>query len=125
MTMARRATLCVCIGMALGTGVVVELAIGHIAHGREAWDVTTYWSVGLPVMIAAALLFGLLAGQAPIAIGYAPFLGQLAAMVGKTGAGSMIVPGGFLLVVLGLGGVAAAYLGVFVARRIGRPQGQR
>jgi len=70
-------------------------------------------------MIAAALLFGFLAREAPVAIGYAPFAGQLAVMVVKTGAGSLIVPGGILLAVLGGAGVAAAYVGRFAARKIG------
>jgi hypothetical protein len=98
----------------------VELAIGHLAPAREAWDVATYWSLGLPVMIAAALVFGFLARNAQVAIGYAPFAGQFAAMTVKTGGGSMIVPGALLVAVLGLAGVAAAYMGAFVARRIGR-----
>lgn len=114
---AQRATLWVCLVTAVVTGVIVELAIGRMSPGREAWDIAAYWSLGLPVMIAAALLFGFLAREALVAIGYAPFIGQFAAMVAKTGVGSMIVPGTFLLAVLGLAGVAAAYTGAFVARR--------
>ena len=117
--MAQRATVWVCIGAAAATGIAIELMVGQIGHRREAWDAPTYWSLGLPLMLAAALLFGFLAREAPVAIGYAPFAGQLAAMLVKTGAGSMIVPGAILLAILGGAGVAAAYLGRFAARRMG------
>ena len=73
--MAQGATLWVCVGTAFVTGVAVELAIGRVAPAREAWDVATYWSFGLRVMIAAVLLFGFLARNAQVAIGYAPFIG--------------------------------------------------
>lgn len=116
--MAQRTIFWLCIGAAAATGIAVELMIGQIGHRREAWDASAYWSVGLPLMIAAALLFGFLARQLPVAIGYAPFAGQLAAMAAKTGGGGMIIPGLLLLAALGLSGVAAAYAGAFLARRL-------
>jgi hypothetical protein len=117
--MARRTTTWAWFGAAVAAGIAVEATIGQIGHRREAWDAPLYWSVGLPLMIAAALLFGFLARESPVIIGYAPFAGQLAAMIVKTGAGSMIVPGAILLAVLGAAGVVAAWIGVRVARRLG------
>ncbi|MGC4050151.1 MAG: hypothetical protein QM757_12270 [Paludibaculum sp.] len=116
--MVPRTILWLCIAAAAATGIAVELVIGNLGHGREAWDVSSYWTVGLPVLLAAALVFGFAARQAPVLIGYAPFAGQLAAMTAKTGGGSMIVPGILLLAGLGLGGVAAAYVGGVLARRL-------
>ena len=116
--MAQRTILSLCIAAAAATGIAVELMIGQIGNGREAWDTSSYWSVGLPLMLAAALFFGFLARQAPLAVGYAPFVGQLAAMVAKSGGGGMIVPGMLLLAALGLSGVAASYTGAFLARRL-------
>lgn len=92
--------------------------IGQVGHRREAWDSSSYWSAGLPLMIAAALLFGFLARQAPFAIGYAPFTGQLAVMAARTGGGGMAIPGILLLAALGLTGVAASCAGTFLARRL-------
>ena len=116
--MAQRTILWLCITAAAATGIAVELMIGQLGHRREAWDASAYWSVGLPLMIAASLLFGFLARQAPFAIGYAPFVGQLAAMAAKTGGGGMIVPGILMLAALGLCGVAASFAGAFLARRL-------
>lgn len=116
--MAQRTILWLCIATAAASGIAVELMIGQIGHRREAWDSSSYWSVGLPLMIAAALLFGFLARRSPLAIGYAPFAGQLAAMAAKAGGGAMIIPGILLLAALGLSGVAAAYTGTYIARRL-------
>ncbi len=69
-------------------------------------------------MILAALVCGLLARQRQTLVGYAPFLGQLLAMLSKTGAGSMLPLGLIFMGILGLTGVATAFVGAFLGHRI-------
>ncbi len=116
--MAQRTILWLCIAAAVATGIAVELMLGQISQRRESWDASSYWSVGLPLMLVAALLFGFLARRAPVAIGCAPFAGQLAVMAAKTAGGGMILPGVLVLAGLSLSGIAAAYAGAFLARRL-------
>jgi|GEM_PF-1577650 len=105
-------------GVALGaaSGVAIEIGIGAASHRREAWDSGLYWSMGLPLMLLAALVCGFVARRRAAVTGYSPFAGGLAAMVVKTGTGSMLPLGVIFMAVVGLSGVAAAFVGGMAGR---------
>ncbi len=107
-----------CFAAAAVIGVAVEIGIGQIVHRREAWDSSYYWLIGLPAMIAGAFLGGFFARGKPALIGYAPFIGQLLAMLAKTGTGYMLPLGVILMGVIGAFGVAAAFIGVLAGKRV-------
>ena len=99
-------------------GVAVEIIISQIGRRRESWDSPYYCTVGVPAMIAGALICGFLARRSRVSIGYAPFLGQLITMVVRTGAGSMLPLGIILSGLIGLSGVAAAFAGASLGKRV-------
>jgi hypothetical protein len=99
-------------------GVAVEIIISEIGQRRESWDSPSYWTFGVPVMIAGALVCGFLARRSRVSIGYAPFLGQLLTMVIRTGGGSMLPLGIIFSGFIGLSGVAAAFAGASLGKRV-------
>jgi hypothetical protein len=99
-------------------GVAVEGLLAHAAHRRESWDSPYYFRYGLPALVLAALVCGLFARRARLAIGYAPFFGQLLAMVVRMGAGSMLPLGVVMTAIVGLSGVLAASVGIGLGRRV-------
>jgi len=107
-----------CFAAAAAVGVAVEIGVAQTRHRREAWDSDSYWSIGLPVMLLAPLFCGFFARQRPVLVGYAPFLGQLIAMLAKTGGGSMLPLGVILMGFIGAVGVAAASVGGLLGNRL-------
>jgi hypothetical protein len=108
-----------CFAASAAVGVAVEIGVSEMAHQREAWDSSSYWSIGLPAMIAGALLCGFFARRMPILIGYAPFLGQwLTMMARSSGTGPLAMVGVLLTGIMGLSGVAAAFVGVVAGKRV-------
>ena len=99
-------------------GVAVEIIITAIEQRRESWDSPYYWTFGVPAMIAGALICGFLARRSRVSIGYAPFLGQLLTMVVRTGGGSMLPLGIVFSGFVGLSGVAAAFAGASLGKRV-------
>ena len=99
-------------------GVAVEIIITAIEQRRESWDSPSYWTFGVPAMIAGALICGFLARRSRVSIGYAPFLGQLLTMVVRTGGGSMLPLGIVFSGFIGLSGVAAAFAGASLGKRV-------
>jgi len=99
-------------------GVAVEIIITAIEQRRESWDSPHYWTFGVPAMIAGALICGFLARRSRVIIGYAPFLGQLLTMVVRTGGGSMLPLGIIFSGFIGLSGVAAAFAGAYLGKRV-------
>jgi hypothetical protein len=99
-------------------GVAVEIIITAIEQRRESWDSPYYWTFGVPAMMAGALICGFLARRSRAIIGYAPFLGQLITMVVRTGGGSMLPLGIIFSGFIGLSGVAAAFAGAFLGKRV-------
>ena len=99
-------------------GVAVEIIISEIGQRRESWDSPYYWTFGVPAMIAGALVCGFLARRSRVSIGYAPFLGQLLTMVVRTGGGSMLPLGIVFSGFIGLSGVAAAFAGASLGKRV-------
>lgn len=106
-----------CFAATAAVGVAVEIGIGQMVHEREAWDSSYYWMFGFPAMIAGAFLGGFFARRLPVLIGYAPFLGQLLAMVAKTRTSYMLPLGVFLTGIIGTPAVAAAFIGVLAGKR--------
>jgi len=98
--------------------VAVEIIISEIGQRRESWDSPYYWTFGVPAMIAGALVCGFLARRSRVSIGYAPFLGQLLTMVVRTGGGSMLPLGIIFSGFIGLSGVAAAFAGASLGKRV-------
>jgi hypothetical protein len=99
-------------------GVAVEILVSRIGRRSESWDTPYYWKVGVPVMMAGALVCGFFARRRPVRLGYAPFFGQLLAMVIKTGGGNMLPLGVIFSAILGISGVLAAAFGVALGRRV-------
>ena len=99
-------------------GVAVEIIISEIGQRRESWDSPYYWTFGVPAMIAGALVCGFLARRSRVSIGYAPFLGQLLTMVVRTGGGSMLPLGIIFSGFIGLSGVAGAFAGASLGKRV-------
>ena len=99
-------------------GVAVEIIISQMGQRRESWDSPYYWTIGVPAMIAGALICGFLARRSRVSIGYAPFLGQLIAMVVRTGGGSMLPLGIVFSGFIGLSGVVAAFAGASLGKRV-------
>ncbi|MCI0348081.1 MAG: hypothetical protein L0Z53_01540 [Acidobacteriales bacterium] len=103
--------------IAAASGVAVEMLITAIANRRESWDSPYYWTLGIPAMLATALACGFYARRNLVTIGYAPFFGQLIAMLLKTGVGSMLPLGIILMAIIGSSGVAAAYFGAALGKK--------
>ena len=99
-------------------GVAVEIIISQIGQRRESWDSPYYWTFGVPAMIAGALVCGFLALRSRVIIGYAPFLGQLITMVVRTDGGSMLPLGVIFSGFIGLSGVAAAFAGASLGKKV-------
>jgi hypothetical protein len=115
-----------CFVTAIAAGVMVELTIGKMGNRREAWDSPSYWSIGLPLMILAALVCGFFARRRRTLLGYAPFLGQLLMMILRTGSGSMLPLGVIFMGIVGLSGVAAAFVGALLGKwALGQAQDAR
>ena len=104
--------------ISVAVGVAVEIIISQVGQRRESWDSPYYWTFGVPAMIAGALICGFLARRNRVSIGYAPFLGQLITMVVRTGGGSMLPLGIIFSGFIGLSGVAAAFAGASLGKRV-------
>ena len=89
-------------GILFMTGAFVEVVISTTTGVRESWDTDIYWSVGLPVMIAANGIAGYCGEGKSIFHGIIIVAGQCIAMMVVTGEiGSLIVPGIILSLLLG------------------------
>jgi hypothetical protein len=99
-------------------GVAVEIIISQRGQRRESWDSPYYWTFGVPAMIAGALICSFLARRSRVSIGYAPFLAQLITMVVRTGGGSMLPLGIIFSGFIGLSGVAAAFAGASLGKKL-------
>jgi len=89
-------------GILFMTGAVIEVVISTTTGARESWDTDIYWSVGLPLMIAANGIAGYLGEGKNILHGIIIVAGQCIAMMVVTGEiGSLIVPGIMLSLLLG------------------------
>ncbi|MBI2677226.1 MAG: hypothetical protein HYX28_00425 [Candidatus Koribacter versatilis] len=106
------------VAAAAALGAAVEIWIAQHGHRREAWDSPLYWQLGWPTMVAGGFSGGAIARRREWLIGYAPFLGNFITMVVRTGGGSLWPLGLILTGIIGSPGVAAAYLGGFLARRL-------
>lgn len=105
-------------GVAAAVGVAVEILIVSAQGGREAWDSELYWKASWTAMIAASFLGAFFARRDRVAIGYAPFLAQFITMMVRTGGGSLWPLGLIIILVIGLTGLAAAFVGAFLGKEV-------
>jgi hypothetical protein len=108
--------LVIAVAVGIAVGVAVETFVGK--PGREAWDSEQYWTVGLGLLFSAALVGGFVARCKPWLIGYAPFAGQAVTMAAESGEFGLLPLGLMLMGVVGLPGVALAYAGSWVGKRV-------
>jgi len=87
------------IGIAIATGVALELGIHALSGRREAWDSDLYWTVGLPIAGVMALLLGVLARRRDWLWAFAIVPSQITTMMVRSGEISILWP---LTVVLGV-----------------------
>jgi len=111
-----KAPFVIALCFAFGVGVAVETYVGK--PGREAWDSPQYWTIGLGSLLGAALLAGFVARSRPWVLGYAPFAGQAVKMAAESGDYSLLPLGLILMGVVGLPGVALAFAGSWLAKRV-------
>jgi len=105
--------------VAAAIGAAVWAFIGFAARREEAWDSDLYWSLGMPILLVCAALFGLLAPERPWRWGMALSGGQAAAALMHNPTGNLLPLG---LIMFGvLGGVCAipAYMSAAVRRYFG------
>lgn len=89
----------VTIGISIATGVALELGI-HLLTGRgEAWDSGLYWTAGLPIAGAIAVLLGALARRRDWLWAFAIVPSQITTMMIRSGEMSILWP---LTVALGI-----------------------
>jgi hypothetical protein len=89
-------------GILFMTGAIIEVAISTTTGARESWDTDIYWSVGLPVMIAANGIAGYFGEGKNILHGIFIVAGQCSALMAVAGEiGSLVVPGILLSLLLG------------------------
>lgn len=108
---------------ALAVGVVVELGVTAWTGGREAWDSPLFWRAGMPAMILASFLIGRADPERWLRWGVLPVVGQFAAMILRTGGGSMLPVGVVFAAALCLPCLLAAWVGGWTRRRARKIEG--
>ncbi len=101
-------------------GVAVWLLPWLLLGGREAWDHSSYFTVSIPLMSAAAAYAGF---RAPIRTWRWPLalaLAQFAAALVLGGFGNLLPLGLVVFAILAVPMVVTASLGASAARRFGR-----
>ena len=112
----------VTIGIAIATGVALELGIGALSGRREAWDSGLYWTGGLPIAGAVAVLLGALAERRDWLWAFAIVPSQITTMMLRSGEISIIWPLTVALgVVLSTPFAGLAFLGSKLGRLLSRP----
>jgi hypothetical protein len=106
------------IGASILVGVGVWEGIGRVT-GVEAWDHSTYWWFGYPLMIASAVAFGFVFPRHPWLWGTLIVAGQLVwSFIGIVGQAVLLPLTLLVFFVLGLPCVLASYLGAWLRRKI-------
>jgi hypothetical protein len=104
--------------IAVAVGVALDVWISLATGRREAWDSSLYWTVGLPVAIAASGGIGYLARGTGWIAAVLVVPGQVLAMMYRNGAVGNLWPLTLVLsVFLGLPFALVAYVGQRVRRR--------
>ena len=107
---------------AAGFALWTYFAVAPLVAGgrlREAWDIDAYWTIGLPVLLAAQAVAGFFSQASPWRLALWCAAGHFLAAV-------IIVPGGtsfsmlpFALVFIGLPMFAALTFAAFIGRWLG------
>jgi hypothetical protein len=98
--------------LSLLTGIVLELGIHAVSGRREAWDSPQYWSLGLPLAAAVALLVGLFSRGTAWRWAALIVPSQVTTMMVRSGEISGLWPLAMVLAaVLGMPFVLAAFVG--------------
>jgi len=75
----------VTIGIAIATGVALELGIHALSGRQEAWDSSLYWIAGLPIAGAVAVVQGALARRRDWLWAFAIVPSQITTMMVRSG----------------------------------------
>ena len=82
----------VTIGIAIATGVALELGIHALSGRQEAWDSSLYWIAGLPIAGAVAVVQGALARRRDWLWAFAIVPSQITTMMVRSGEISILWP---------------------------------
>ena len=103
--------------VAIMIGVLTWGAISTISDRREAWDSSSYFSVGMPVVCAASAILGFIEPQKAWRWGVAPLIGQFLWMLFTQGPGNLLPLGLIAFGVLSVPSTITAKIGAYVRRR--------
>ena len=106
----------VCLAIAAAAGAGAWLLVADRAGRREAWDSSLYYYTVIPAVAVVTGILGYgLRGRA-IALGLAGGVGQLVAMLVRSGLGNLWPIGCLIMVVLSIPSMITAWLGARLAR---------
>jgi len=104
--------------VAIGTGLLVWISISLLNGKSEAWDTPAYFGLGIPVMCIVA---GALAIKEPKRVwrwAFLPLVAQAVYMTLTQGFGNMMPLGILVFFVLSVPLLIAAYVGVFIRKKL-------
>jgi len=102
--------------VSIASGAVVWLGTMAVSSTREAWDSPLYFSVGMPLIMIVAGVFGYLAPARAWRWGVLPMAAQAGIITAMNPTGSLMPLGLILFAVQSLPCIGAAYLGVLVRK---------
>jgi len=97
-------------------GLVVWILVSQVAHQKEAWDSSYYFTIGLPVMFAASAVAGYIEPKRPWRWGLFVFLLQPVALFIQSQEGPLVVVGLFFFLLFAAVAVGFAYIGSIIRR---------
>lgn len=103
--------------VAIMIGVLTWGAISTISDRREAWDSSSYFSVGMPVVCAASAILGFIEPRRVWRWGVAPLAGQFLWMLFTQGPGNLLPLGLIAFGVLSVPSIITAKIGAYVRQR--------
>ncbi len=105
-------------------GIVAWEAAIPAGTRKEAWDLPVYWQIAYPVMVAGSFVLGILGPAHPVRWGLLVGLGQgvwsLVVTAIQKGIPILLPLGLIMFAILSLPCIAAAWVGGWLGRRIGR-----
>jgi hypothetical protein len=104
--------------LAAAGGAAVWMFVASASGRREAWDSEVYFSVGMPVVCAIAMIFGFLAPSRPWRWGVAPLVGQFVWMLFEEGPGNLLPLGVIVFGILSVPSIVTASIGAWIATRM-------
>ena len=104
--------------IAIVIGILTWAAISKISGRREAWDSSSYFSVGMPVVCVASAVLGFIEPQKVWRWGIAPLIGQFLWMLCTQGPGNLLPLGIIVFGILSVPSIITAKIGAFIRARI-------